>query len=50
MEEDRKEEMAISGGHENNVQTHRPDDGEAISVKPPPLGACIADDVKPGDR
>ena len=46
MEEDRKEEVAVSGGYEHSLPPHRPDDGDDVPVA---LGACVTDGVGLGE-
>ena len=50
MEEDSKEEVPVSGGHEHLLQAHRPDDRETVAVKPRPLGACVSDGIAIGEK
>ena len=50
MAEDSEEKVPVSGGHEHILQAHRIDDGEAMAVKPKPLGVCIADGIKMSDK
>ena len=50
MEEDREEEVSVSGGHADILQAYRSDLGADVAVeKPPPLGVCLVDGIEMGE-